>query len=82
MVDYTEELKRLREMHYLFLTRYENCSSQKPSEQEVRDARQIKREIVNVWNIAISSDCIHSEDELVNIEEHFEKLATERKYDL
>lgn len=82
MVDYTKELKRLREMHYIFLTRYENCNSQKPSEQEVRDARALRQNIKNIWGLAIRTDCIHSEDELVDIEEHFEKLATKRKYNL
>lgn len=82
MVDYTKELRRLRDMHDDFLLRYANSRSTTPSEQEVTDARAIRKEIRNVWILAIQTDCKDSELELVALEDLLEKLSRRRKYTL
>ncbi len=82
MVDYTNELRRLREMHDDFLLRYATSRSLVPSEEEVKEAREINKEIRRVWSLAIQTSCDESEGELVDLEYTLERLATKRKYNL
>ena len=80
MVDYTNELKKLRGMRDNLILRYGTSPTLTPSEQELRDARAIKNEIVEVWQRAIQTDCRESENELVAIEAELEKLNIRRNY--
>jgi hypothetical protein len=82
MVDYTNELRRLREMQDELLLRYGTSRSNEPSSQEIRAARAIKDEIGNVWNLAILTNCKESEEELITIQESLERLANLRGYNL
>ncbi len=80
MVDYTNELRRLRDMHESFDLKYSHRTNSKATDEEIRDAKRIKQEIVVVWQSAIQTDCRESEDELVAIEAELEKIASKRNY--
>lgn len=80
MVDYTNELKRLRDMQDNFILKYGISHTLTPSEEELIEARAIKQEIYKVWQRAIQTDCIDSERKLVDIEHVLERLASRRNY--
>ncbi len=80
MVDYTNELRRLRDMHESFDLKYGHRTNSKATDEEIRDAERIKQELVVVWQRAIQTDCRESENELVAIEAELEKLNIRRNY--
>lgn len=80
MVDYTNELKKLRDMHESFDLKYGHRTNSKATDEEIRDAERIKQELVVVWQRAIQTDCIDSEVELVDIEHILERLSSRRNY--
>lgn len=82
MVDYSNELRRLRQMQDDFLLRYGTSRTLSPSEKEVKDAIAIREEIGKVWERAILMYCEDSENELVEISDVLDTLAHRRNYPL
>ena len=82
MVDYTNELRRLRDMHDNFLIRYGTRLDHRITDTEIKYAREIKKEIGKLWNLAVETSCRDSENELVELESTLERLATKRRYSL
>lgn len=80
MVDYTNEIKRLRNLQDDFLLRYGTTSDSVVTDAEIRDARSIKLQINNLWELAVRTSCKDSENELVEMESALEALATKKKY--
>lgn len=82
MVDYTNELRNLRKMTENHLLRYGTNHTSNPSEEEIRGARAIRQKITDTWSLAIRTDCIDSETELIEAEDTLYQLARRRNYNL
>lgn len=80
MVDYSRELRSLRDMHDTFLRTYGGRNH--PSDEELAEARKVRSELNRVWRIAILTSCEESEDELLRIGEDLEVLSSRKGYKL
>lgn len=82
MVDYTDELRILREMRDNFLLRYGTSETKNPSDREIRDAKELQRRVEKTWTLAIQTSCDESENELVDLDTLLQKLSRRRNYNL
>lgn len=82
MVDYTNELRNLRQMRDDHLLRYGTNYTRSPSEQEIESVRGIRKKIEDIWQIAVQTQCDDSEDELVDTTDILDKLAIRRNHNV